>query len=65
MSAAVIVAFVFACLRTGSGFLASTGVERRITDVVQGLLVLALLIPPALLFLRQRRREMAATGDRT
>ncbi len=65
VSAAVLVAVVFACLRTGSGFLASTGVERRVTDVVQGLLVLALLIPPALLFVRQRRRELAASGDRT
>jgi ABC-type uncharacterized transport system permease subunit len=63
--AAVFAAFVFASLRTGSGFLASTGVERRVTDVVQGLLVLALLIPPALLFLRQRRRETAAAGERT
>jgi len=63
--AAVIVALVFAGLRTGSGFLAATGVERRITDVVQGLLVLALLIPPALLFLRQRRRALAAREDRT
>jgi simple sugar transport system permease protein len=62
---AVVVAFVFASLRTGSGFLASTGVERRITDVIQGLLVLALLIPPALLFLRQRRRALAATKERT
>ena len=64
VSAAVVVAFVFACLRTGSGFLASTGVERRITDVVQGLLVLALLIPPALMFMRQRRRIAASTQDR-
>jgi ABC-type uncharacterized transport system permease subunit len=64
-SAAVLVSFVFAGLRTGSGFLASTGVERRITDVVQGLLVLALLIPPALMFLRQRRRAMASSEDRT
>lgn len=64
-SAAVLVALVFACLRTGSGFLASTGVERRITDVVQGLLVLALLIPPALMFLRQRRRALASSKDRT
>ena len=62
---AIAAAFVFASLRTGSGFVASTGVERRVTDVVQGLLVLALLIPPALLFLRHRRREVAATGDRT
>jgi simple sugar transport system permease protein len=63
--AAVIVSVVFAALRTGSGFLAATGVERRITDVVQGLLVLALLIPPALLFLRDRRRALAAREDRT
>lgn len=65
VAGAIVAAFVFASLRTGSGFLAATGVERRITDVVQGLLVLALLIPPALLFLRHRRREMAAAGDRT
>jgi len=62
---AIAMAFVFACLRTGSSFVASTGVERRITDVVQGLLVLALLVPPALLFLRQRRRAQNAAGDRT
>lgn len=64
-SVAIFIAFVFASLRTGSGFLAATGVERRITDVVQGLLVLALLIPPALLFLRQRRRAMNSGRDRT
>ncbi|MEM7274055.1 MAG: ABC transporter permease [Actinomycetota bacterium] len=63
-SAAVITAIVFAGLRTGSGFLAATGVERRITNVVQGLLVLALLLPPALLVLQQRRRAMQAGGDR-
>jgi ABC-type uncharacterized transport system permease subunit len=62
---AIAVAFVFAGLRTGSGFVAATGVERRITDVVQGLLVLALLVPPALLFLRQRRRALAMTKDRS
>jgi simple sugar transport system permease protein len=65
VSAAVLVAFVFACLRTGSGFLASTGVERRITDVVQGLLVLALLIPPAVISVRRRRRALANREDRT
>ena len=62
---AIIIAFVFAALRTGSGFLAATGVERRITNVVEGLLVLALLIPPALLFVRDRRRALAAARDRT
>jgi general nucleoside transport system permease protein len=53
-------AFVFAALRTGSGFLAATGVERRIADVVQAMLVLALLIPPAVQTLLERRRAVAA-----
>ncbi|MXW43111.1 MAG: ABC transporter permease [Acidimicrobiia bacterium] len=50
------VAFVFAGLRTGAGFVNSTGVESRITEVVQALLVLALLLPPAVVFLRTRRQ---------
>lgn len=58
-------AFVFASLRTGSGFLAATGVEREITQIVQALLVLALLVPPAILFVRERRRALAATIART
>jgi simple sugar transport system permease protein len=62
--AAIFTAFVFAGLRSGSGFLAATGVERRITNVVEGFLVLALLIPPALLFLRDRRRTLAAARGR-
>ena len=45
---AIPTAFVFAALRTGSSFLAATGVDRRMTDVVQALLVLALLVPPAI-----------------
>lgn len=57
----IFVAFVFAGLRTGSGFLRATGVSGRIADVVQGLLVLALLLPPAVLFVRQRRRARAVT----
>lgn len=63
--AAIPVAFVFAGLRTGSSFVSSTGVESRITDVVQGLLVLALLVPPAVMFIRDRRRARAATTART
>lgn len=59
------VALVFAALRTGSGFVSSTGVEGRITDVIQGLLVLALLVPPAVMFVRDRRRARAATTART
>ena len=58
------VAFIFAGLRTGSGFLAATGVDRDITKVVQALLVLALLVPPAILFVRDRRRALAAAADR-
>jgi ABC-type uncharacterized transport system permease subunit len=56
-------ALLFAALRTGAGFLASTGVDRKIVDVVQALLVLALLIPPAVQFIRQRRRALAATKE--
>ena len=58
-------ALVFAGLRTGSGFLAATGVEREITQIVQSLLVLALLVPPAILFIRERRLAMAAMTART
>ena len=54
------VAILFAALRTGAGFLAATGVDRKVVDVVQALLVLALLIPPAVQFLRERRRAVGA-----
>lgn len=63
--AAIPVALVFGALRNGSGFVSSTGVESRITDVIQGLLVLALLVPPALMFVRDRRRARAAGAART
>lgn len=62
---AIFVAFVFGSLRTGSGYLRATGVSGRIADVVQGLLVLALLLPPAILYVRERRRALAATSART
>lgn len=62
---AIFVAFVFGGLRTGSGFLRATGVSGRIADVVQGLLVLSLLLPPAVLYVRERRRALAATSART
>jgi hypothetical protein len=32
---------------------------------VQGLLVLSLLLPPAILYVRARRRALAATSART
>jgi ABC-type uncharacterized transport system permease subunit len=57
---AIPMSVVFAALRTGSGFLAATGVERRIADVVQAMLVLALLVPPAVAAIRDRRRALAA-----
>jgi simple sugar transport system permease protein len=60
----IFVAFVFGCLRTGSGFLRASGVSARIADVVQGLLVLALLLPPAILYVRERRRALSATEAR-
>ena len=58
----VFVAFLFGGMRTGSGFLRSTGVSARIADVVQGMLVLAMLLPPAILYIRARRRALAATS---
>lgn len=59
-------ALVFSALRTGAGFLAATGVDRKIVDVVQALLVLALLIPPAIEYIRDRRRQLAGnTGVAT
>src|SRR5262245_26650295 len=62
---AIFVSFVFGGLRTGSGFLRATGVSGRIGDVVQGLLVLSLLLPPAILYVRERRRALAVTTART
>lgn len=53
--ACIPVALVFGALRTGSGFLAATGVERSIVDVVRSLLVLAMLVPPAVIAIRRRR----------
>lgn len=60
---AIPMAFVFAALRTGSSFLAATGVDRKMTDVVQSLLVLALLLPPALMFVWDRHRAMSIARE--
>ncbi len=59
---AIPMAFVFACLRTGSQFLSATGVDRRIADVVQAMLVLALLVAPALQEIQRRRAERRAVA---
>jgi simple sugar transport system permease protein len=56
---AIPMAVLFAALRTGSGFLAATGVDRKIVDVVQALLLLALLVPPAIQFIRDRKKARA------
>lgn len=61
----IFVAFVFGALRSGSGFLRATGVSARISDVVQSMIVLALLLPPAILYIRARRRALAAASSRT
>jgi simple sugar transport system permease protein len=61
----LIMAFVFAALRQGSSFLAATQVPREITDIVKALLTLALLVPPAILHIRERRRALAAITTRT
>jgi len=63
--AAIPMAFIFGSLRTGSGFLAATGVEREISNVVQALIVLALLLPPAVLYARERRKLLATVKART
>lgn len=57
--ACIPVAMVFAMLRTGSSFLAATGVARSIVEVVRALLVLALLLPPAALEWNKRRHRQA------
>lgn len=62
---AIPMALVFGALRTGGGFLSATGVEREIANVTQALLVLALLVPAAVLYLQERRRQLAAVEART
>jgi simple sugar transport system permease protein len=57
---AIPVAFFFGALRSGGGFLATTGVPRYLVDVVQALLVLAAVFPPAYMLLHRRRRAAQA-----
>jgi ABC-type uncharacterized transport system permease subunit len=58
---AIPMAFVFAGLRTGSQFLAATGVDRQIADVVQAMLVLAPRVPPAVEAYQRNKRNGATT----
>jgi ABC-type uncharacterized transport system permease subunit len=53
---AIPVSLFFGALRSGGGFLASTGVPRYLVDIVQALLVLAAIFPPVFLAVLRRRR---------
>ncbi|NKZ03225.1 ABC transporter permease [Actinomadura latina] len=59
--AAVPVALLFGVLRSGGGFLASTGVPHFLVDVVKSLLVLAFVVPPVVTEALRRRRESRGT----
>lgn len=54
---AIPVALLFGVLRAGGGFLASTGVPSSLVDVMKALLVLAFVVPPAVVQLVQQRRK--------
>lgn len=58
---AIPVALLFGVLRAGGGFLASTGVPSSLVDVMKALLVLAFVVPPAVIQLVQQRRKRAKT----
>jgi ABC-type uncharacterized transport system permease subunit len=51
------VALLFGVLRSGGNFLSATGVPFYLVDVVKSLLVLALVVPPVMADLLQRRRD--------
>jgi ABC-type uncharacterized transport system permease subunit len=57
---AIVVAILFGGLHAGGGFLASTGVPSDLVDIVEALVVLAAVFPPALLELRRRRARPQA-----
>ena len=62
--AAIPVALAFASLYTGSNFLAAAGVSSVLVDVIRGLLVLALFVPPAISELRRKRKALAQMTER-
>jgi simple sugar transport system permease protein len=55
---AVPIAVFFGALRSGGGYLAATGVPSNIVQVVQALVVLAALMPPAILHVWERRKSV-------
>jgi ABC-type uncharacterized transport system permease subunit len=58
---AIPVALMFAVLRAGGGFLASTGVPSSLVDVMKALLVLAFVVPPVVASVMGKRRSKAAS----
>ncbi len=59
---AVAVALGFGALQSGGGFLATTGVPTDLVNVIEALIVLAAVFPPALQELRRRRARTADTA---
>jgi general nucleoside transport system permease protein len=57
---AVGVALAFGALQAGGGFLATTGVPTDLVNIIEALVVLAAVFPPALQELRRRRARSAA-----
>jgi simple sugar transport system permease protein len=56
---AILVALLFGALEAGGGFLATTGVPNDLVNIVQALVVLAVVFPPAVMELRRYRRARA------
>ncbi len=59
---AIVVAILFGGLHAGGGFLASTGVPSDLVDIVEALVVLAAVFPPAVLELQRRRARPQAVA---
>lgn len=57
------VSLFWGALTAGGGYLVTTGLSRDLVDVVKGFFVLALLVPPVYLSIRQRRRAIARAGS--
>ncbi len=60
---AIVVALLFGALEAGGGFLATTGVPNDLVNIVQALVVLAVVFPPAVLELRRYRRARALASS--
>jgi simple sugar transport system permease protein len=59
--AAIPVALLFGVLRSGGNFLSSTGVPYYLVNIVQSLLVLAVVAPPVVVDAWRRRRRSTST----